>query len=98
MSTRLAILGTACARYAAAALACLILVAATGTASADCVRDIALCALECDQRTKPETAERPQCARTCISSYQRCERLAVQQSTTGGQLPSKGNVLSPRGN
>jgi hypothetical protein len=94
----LAIPGTAWASFTAVALACLVLAAASGTASADCVRAIALCALECDQRTKPETPERPQCARTCITNYQRCERTEILQSPTGGQLPSKGNVLSPRGN
>lgn len=77
------------------ALGCLLLALGVGTASADCVGGLALCALECDQRTKPTTPERPQCARTCVSSYQRCERIEIQQSTTGGNLFNREKSIAP---
>jgi hypothetical protein len=93
-----AIPGTAWASFTAVALACLVLAAASGTASADCVTGLSYCAQECDQRTKPQQPERPQCARTCITNYQRCERTEILQSPTGGQMLNKGNALSPRGN
>ncbi len=76
-------------------LALLISAVDTGTAMADCVQGLALCAMECDQRTKPGRPDRPQCARTCVSSYQRCERIEVLQSTTGGGLLNRGKTLAP---
>ena len=80
---------------AAASLALLISAVDTSTAMADCVQGLALCAMECDQRTKPETPERPQCARSCVSNYQRCERIEVFQSTTGGGVLNRGKTLAP---
>jgi hypothetical protein len=51
--------------------------------------------VDCDQRTKPEQPERPQCARSCVSNYQRCERIELFQSTTGGGLLNQGGTLAP---
>ena len=84
------------ARWSAALwLALLISAVDTGTAQADCVQGLALCAVDCDQRTKPERPERPQCARSCVSSYQRCERIEIFQSTTGGGVLNRGKTLAP---
>jgi hypothetical protein len=96
MSTRLAIVKTARRWSTAVALASIALAAGAATAYADCVGGLALCAVECDQRTKPQQPERPQCARTCVSNYQRCERIEIIQSTTGGgAILNKGNTLAP---
>jgi len=80
------------------ALAVGLLAFGAGAQPADCVTGLSYCAQECDQRTKPQQPERPQCARTCITNYQRCERAEILQSPTGGQMLNKGNALSPRGN
>jgi hypothetical protein len=64
-------------------------------AQADCVSGLFLCAQECDQQTKPGNPDRPQCARGCISKYQRCERIEAIQSNTGGPALNQGKTVAP---
>jgi hypothetical protein len=79
---------------ASVAFALLIMAAVPASAQpADCVTGLSYCAQECDQRTKPQQPERPQCARTCVSNYQRCARIELLQLNT--VPPSKG-VLAPQ--
>jgi hypothetical protein len=67
-----------------------IFAAGFSDALADCVSNLANCATECDQTTKPEDPGRGQCAQRCISGYPRCIRLEAV-----GQRPG-GTVLSPK--
>ena len=64
-------------------------------ALADCVAPLAACAMECDQRTRPGRPDRPLCAQSCISAYQRCERIAEIQSRTGGPVLNQGSKNAP---
>lgn len=80
---------------AALSLASLILAVDSSVAKADCVQGLALCSVECDQRTKPGQPERPQCAQSCVTKYQRCERIEIFQSTTGGGVLNRGKTLAP---
>jgi hypothetical protein len=66
--------------------------AGAGAQPADCVSGLSLCAQECDHQTKPGNPDRPQCARGCVSKYQRCERIELLQLNTAP--PTKG-VLAP---
>ena len=59
----------------------------------DCVTGLSYCAQECDQRTKPQQPERPQCARGCVSNYQRCARIELLQLNT---VPQTKGVLAPQ--
>jgi hypothetical protein len=61
---------------------------------ADCVTTLSYCAQRCDQRVKPGDPERPQCVRTCIASYQRCEQLEQLRSNTA-PLTTPGKSLAP---
>jgi hypothetical protein len=61
---------------------------------ADCVTGLSYCAQECDQRTKPQQPERPQCARACVSNYQRCERIELLRLNTGPTL-NQGKAAAP---
>jgi hypothetical protein len=62
---------------------------------ADCVTGLSYCAQECDQRTKPQQPERPQCARGCVSNYQRCERIELLQLNTGPVLNQQ-KAIAPK--
>jgi hypothetical protein len=62
---------------------------------ADCVTGLSYCAQECDQRTKPGNPDRPQCARGCVSNYQRCERIELIQQNTGGPTLNQGKAVAP---
>ena len=73
-------------------LALLILPVVPCPAVADCVAPLAACTMECDQTTKPENPDRPLCARRCISSYQRCERIEQVRSSTGGPVLNQGTA------
>jgi hypothetical protein len=75
-------------------LALSIIAASTGAALAECVTNLAYCATECDQRTKPETPDRPQCAKRCISTYERCARRELIQRDSGGVL-KPGKIEAP---
>jgi hypothetical protein len=80
-----------------ASLAALLIMAAwPASARADCVTTLSTCALECDQQTKIGDPRRPQCARTCISTYQRCVRLEIIQQSTGGGLQGGGQLTDPQ--
>jgi hypothetical protein len=72
-----------------------MLASLAGPAAADCVTGLALCALECDQRTKPGTPDRPQCARECVSNYPRCERVELLQSNTGARKDGPATKMAP---
>ena len=88
---------TARAWCVALLLGSLIWVVDHSLASADCVEGLALCAVACDERTKPTTPERPQCARSCVSKYQRCERIEVFRPAAGGGggVLDQGMTLAP---
>jgi hypothetical protein len=75
-------------------LALATLIAGPAVARADCVASLATCAVTCDQQTRPGRPDRPQCAQSCVAIYQRCERIELFQSTTGGVL-NQGNILAP---
>ena len=77
------------------AFAILLIVSFAGPAAADCVKGLALCAIECDQRTKPGTPDRPQCARACVSNYPKCERIELLQSNTGARKDGPATKLAP---
>ena len=78
----------------ALAIGLLALTAGADAQPADCVTGLSLCAQECDQRTKPQQPERPQCARGCVSNYQRCERIELLKFNTA---PGAGKgVLAPQ--
>ncbi|MGH6922242.1 MAG: hypothetical protein ACRED5_00600 [Propylenella sp.] len=64
----------------------LFLAGATGAARADCVGTLAVCATACDRELKPQDPDRPQCAQGCISDHQRCTRIEVLRSSTGGPI------------
>jgi hypothetical protein len=51
----------------AALLAAPLVAGSTVVAFADCVSGLANCAIECDQRIKPDDPYRPQCAQACVS-------------------------------
>lgn len=75
------------------ALAGLAFVASASAQPPDCVTGLSYCAQECDQRTKPQQPERPQCARGCVSNYQRCARIELLQLNT---VPQTKGVLAPQ--
>jgi hypothetical protein len=77
------------------ALALLIAAPAINPAAADCLAPLAVCATDCDQRLRPEHPDRPQCARQCISAYQRCERIEQIQSNTGRPVLNQGLRQAP---
>lgn len=77
------------------AVGLLLFAAAPGAAAADCVAPLAHCAMRCDQRIRPESPDRPLCAQSCISGYQRCARIAQIQSNTGGAAQNQRGQNAP---
>ena len=82
-------------RWSVVAFVLATIVGSGAPVRADCLQGLALCAVDCDQRTRLEDPDRPQCARSCVSSYQQCERLGVLQSNTGGPIFNQGGTLAP---
>jgi hypothetical protein len=76
----------------AALLAAPLVAGSTVVAFADCVSGLANCAIECDQRIKPDDPYRPQCAQACVSTYQRCARAEIIRQGTGGGILSPGKL------
>ncbi len=62
---------------------------------ADCVETLSQCAVRCDQTKKVGDPARPQCASTCISGYDRCEKLERIRSSVGGSVLNQGKVQAP---
>jgi hypothetical protein len=77
------------------AIGLLAFVGAAGAQPADCVSGLSFCAQECDQQTKPGNPDRPQCARGCVSKYQRCERIELLQSNTVAPGLNQGKAVAP---
>ena len=80
----------------ASVLAIGLLAHPAGAQPADCVSGLSLCAQECDQQTKPGNPDRPQCARGCVSKYQRCERIELLQLNTAPGVNTGKGVLAPQ--
>jgi hypothetical protein len=81
--------------FITAMLSLTILPALSQRAFPDCVAPLATCAMECDQATKVEDPDRPRCAQTCISGYQRCLRIEQIQSTTSRPVLNQRNRNAP---
>jgi hypothetical protein len=64
-------------------------------AQADCVSRLANCSTNCDQRTKLDDPQRPQCAQGCVSHYQGCARAEIIQKNTRG-LKGQELLIAPQ--
>jgi len=76
-------------------LATLVLMGSCGAAMADCVETLSQCALRCDQTKKVGDPARPQCASSCVSGYDRCEKLEQIRSNAAGGILNQGKVQAP---
>ena len=83
------------ARLSLLSLMAVVFMGGCGAAMADCVKTLSQCAVRCDETKKIGDPARPECASTCVSGYDRCEKLERIRSSVGGDALNQGKVQAP---